>query len=342
VPFDPTALVALGQDLEAWHRHQNRMLLGIALPRAELLLQNLARLPLVQRLSLAGSIRRGAALVGDINLVLATADPPQVIRLCNQQPEVRQVLTSTPTTTVVLTSEGLRVSLVAVLPQHFAGALLHYTGSAAHLAALRRIAQRYGLRLTEHGLVQLEGSHPVPAAEEQDIYQQLKLPYIPPELREDRGEIELAEAGRPLPTLVTPAEIQGDLHIHSDWGTGAHGLEDIARAAQRLGYGYVAICDYTHATDTARGLSPERLVEQIAAIRQLNTRLPATFRLLAGAEVEISGTGYCHGRHPHRPERTAPEDHQTALPRYGTPAGAYSGPSHGTHARPGGSAQYRF
>jgi DNA polymerase (family 10) len=291
VPFDAPTLVALGKDLEAWQREQNRLLLGKALPRAELLIQNLARLPLVQRLSLAGSIRRGAALVGDINIVMASTDPPHLIHTCNRQPEVRQVLENGPTSTVVITSEGLRVSLVAVMPQHFAGALLHYTGSAAHLTALRRIARQRGLRLTEQGLTRLEGDHPVAVAEEHDIYQYLGLPYMPPELREDRGEIEVAEAGRPLPTLVTLEGVLGDLHVHSDWGTGTHSLEDIAQAAQRLGYRYVAICDYTYSSDTGRGLSPERLAEQIAAIRRLNTEFPETFRLLAGAEVEISPDG---------------------------------------------------
>jgi DNA polymerase (family 10) len=291
LPFDAPTLVALGQDLNAWQRDHNRMLLGVALPRAELLLQNLSQRPLVQRLSLAGSIRRGVALVGDINIVMASPDPPHLIRTCNQQPEVRQVLESSPTSTVILTSEGLRVSLVAVLAPHFAGALLHYTGSAAHLAALRRIAQRYALRLTEHGLVQLQGGHPVPTYEEEEIYQHLHLPFIAPELREDRGEIDLAEASRPLPDLITMADIQGDLHVHSDWGNGTHSLEDIAQAAQRMGYRYVAICDYTYSADTGHGLSPKRLLEQIAAIRRLNTEFPESFRLLAGAEVEISPQG---------------------------------------------------
>lgn len=291
LPLDAATLVALGKDLDAWQRHQNRMLLGIAWPRAEVLVQNLARLPLVAHLSLAGSIRRGAALVGDINIVMASTDPPRLIHLCNQQPEVRQVLESAPTSTVLLTSEGLRVALVTVLPSQFASALLYYTGSAAHLAALRRIAQQRGLRLTAYGLTRLEGSYPLAIADEHDIYRQLGLPFIAPELREDRGEIDVAEVGRPLPGLVSLEDVRGDLHVYSDWGHGAHGLDDIARAAQRMGYQYVAICDYVASTETGRGLSAATLQRQIAAIRQLNTTLPGTFRLLAGAEVEISPDG---------------------------------------------------
>ena len=291
LPFDAPTLAALGQELNAWQRQQNRMLLGVALPRAELLVQNLTRQPMVERLSIAGSIRRGVDMVGDINIVMASSHPPQLIHVCNQQPEVRQVIESGPTSTVLVTSEGLRVSLVAVLPSQFAGALLHYTGSAAHLAALRRIAQRRGLRLTEYGLTRLEGGATLAVGEEHEIYQHLGLPYMAPELREDCGEIDVAEAGRPLPELVTPEDIRGDLHVHSDWGNGSHSLEDIAQAAQRMGYQYVTICDYTYTAETGRGLSPDMLVKQVAAIRRLNAQLPATFRLLAGAEVEITPDG---------------------------------------------------
>jgi DNA polymerase (family 10) len=291
LPLDAPTLAALGKDLDAWQRLQNRMLLGMILPRAELLGQNLTRLPLVERLSIAGSIRRGVDMVGDINIVMASPDPPRLIHTCNQQPEVRQVVESGPSSTTVVTSEGLRLSLVAILPPQFASALLHYTGSAAHLAALRRVAERRGLRLTEHGLVRLEDGTLITVAEEQEIYQHLGLPYVAPELREDRGEIEVAEAGRPLPTLVTLEDVLGDLHVHSDWGNGAHSLEDIARAAQRLDYRYVAICDYTYSAETGRGLSPDTLVKQVATIRRLNAELPETFRLLAGAEVEISPNG---------------------------------------------------
>jgi DNA polymerase (family 10) len=290
LPFDASTLAALGKDLVAWQRHHNRLLLGVALPRAEILVQNLARLPIVERLSLAGSIRRGLATVGDINIVVASPDPPRLIHTCNQQPEIRQVIESGPSLTVVVTSEGLRLSLVAVLPSQFASALLHYTGSTAHLAALRQMAQRYGLRLTEHGLIRLDDSSQMAIAEEHEIYQHLGLPYMAPELREDRGEIEAAEAGR-LPALVTLEDVLGDLHVHSDWDNGAHRLEDIAEAAQRLGYQYVAICDYTYSAETGRGLSAAQLVQQITAIRRLNAGLPGTFRLLAGAEVEISPDG---------------------------------------------------
>ncbi len=290
LPFDGSHMAAVGKDIVAWQRRQNRMLLGLALPRAELLVQNLARIPLIERISIAGSLRRGSDMVGDINIIMATSDPAQLMRMCTQQPEVRQVLEATPSSSVVITSEGLRVALVAVQPAHYPTALLHYTGSAAHTTALRRLAQQRGVLLTEHSLVRLEDGSLYTLAEEEDIYGHLGLPYIAPELRQDTGEIEAAQMGM-LPTLVTMDDVLGDLHLHSDWGNGAHSLEEIARAAQNMGYQYVAICDYTQVPETGRGLSAATLAKQIETIRRLNAELPASFRLLAGAEVEISDDG---------------------------------------------------
>src|SRR5215510_8458455 len=258
LPFDTPTLAALGQAIAAWEREQHRMLLGVALPRADILCARLAGLPLVEQVSLAGSLRRGAAMVGDINIVMASPDPPRLMHLCNQQPEILQVLETGPTSTVVVTSEGLRVSLVAVLPPQFASALHYYTGSPAHLTALRRLAHRQGLDLTQYGVIQRERGQYLTIDTEEDIYTHLGLPWIAPELREDSGEIEVAEAGR-LPALVTLEDICGDLHVQSAWGNGAHSLEAIAQMGQRLGYQYVAICDYASAAAADRGLTPAKL-----------------------------------------------------------------------------------
>jgi len=290
LPFEASTIETLGKEIATWEREQYRMLLGVALPRADILIERLTHLPLVEQVSLAGSLRRGAAMVGDINIVIASSDPPRLMHLCNQQPEIRQVLETGPTSTVVVTSEGLRVSLVAVLPGQFASALHYYTGSTAHLAALRRMARRRGLDLTQYGVMQLNSSQYLTVATEEEVYDLLGLPSIAPELREDSGEIEVAEAGG-LPALVTLEDIRGDLHVQSDWGNGAHSLEDIAQMGQRLRYQYVAICDYASAAAADRGLAPANLATQVAAIRRLNATLPETFRLLAGIELEISPDG---------------------------------------------------
>jgi DNA polymerase (family 10) len=290
LPVDNATQAALAEEVKAWQRQQHRLLLGLALPRAETFVNKLVALPLVDRIDLAGSLRRGKEMVADINIVMASSNPTRLIHHCNQQPEVQEIIATEPTTTRLATSEGHHLSLVAVLPQHFAAALLYHTGTASHVAALRRIAQQRGLHLTEHGLSHIEGGHPIPTAEEHHIYRQLGLPYIDAELREDDGEIEAAETGY-LPQLVTMGDIQGDLHVHSDWGAGVHSLEDIARAGQQMGYRYVAICDYVSNAPAGHNLTPQILGKQIEAIRQLNTTLPSSFRLLAGAEVEITDNG---------------------------------------------------
>ena len=290
LPFDPPTLVALERDLGAWEREQHRMLLGVAWPRVQILLQNLARLTLVEQVSVAGSLRRGLAMVADINIVMASSNPPQLIHLCNQQPEVRQIIDTSHTSTQLITSEGLYLALVAVLPTHFASALLHYTGSAAHRNALQRLAQRYGWRLTEHGFINLSNGQPLTVPDEADIYHHCNCRILPPNCGKIRARLKQRRRTA-CHTLVTLEDIRGDLHVHSAWGDGAHSLEDIAHAGQRLGYQYVAICDYAYAAATGRGLTPDVLRQQIEAIRQLNATLPETFRLLAGIEVEIAPNG---------------------------------------------------
>ncbi len=300
LPFDADILEALSHDLNNWERDQRRMLLGMALPRAELLVQNLQRISLVERINIAGSLRRGVDLVGDLNIVMATPSPDQLIETCTRQPEVRQVLFTQSSTSafaddavasaVIITSEGLRVSLAAVLPSQFDLALLHFTGSKAHISALSRLAQQRGLHLTATRFTRFRDHAEVPADNEAVIYNHIGLPWIAPELRENAGEIEAAMTGT-LPVVVDDDEVLGDLHIHSNWGNGAHGLEDIATAAQRLGYQYAAICDYTYSPATGQGLTPEELRKQIVAIRHLNALLPPTFRLLASAEVEVTADG---------------------------------------------------
>ncbi len=279
-PLDAATLAALGRDLAAWERHENRMLLGIARPRAETLAQNLAKLPSVQRIEIAGSIRRGMALVGDINIVMGSEDPEGLIRYCRGQPEVTQILDSEATSTVMLISEGLRVSLVAVPPARFAGALLLGTGSGAHADALQQRAELHGWRLTEHAVAEGEAT----------LYELLGLSFVAPELREARGEIEAAEADN-LPRLVSQQDVLGDFRVGSHWGDGANGLDQIAHAARKMGYQYVAVCDAAYSAATGRGLSPEELEQQIASIELMNAALPDDFRLLAGVEVDISPDG---------------------------------------------------
>ena len=282
--LEPATLAVLGSDLAAWERDENRMLLGTALPRARSLSDSLARLPAVQRIEITGSIRRGTPLVGDINITMGSNEPESLIRYCRGQPEVSQVLDSTPTSTVMLISEGLRVSLAAARPEQFAAASLLHTGSGSHATAVQQRAQRHGWNLSED----------TAAEQEADLYELLGLPCIAPELREGRGEIEAAEAGN-LPHLVSQQDLLGDFHVGSHWGDGANGLDAIAQAGRRMGYQYVTVCDAAYSPATGRGLSADDLEQQIASIEMTNAASPDDFRLLAGVEVDLSPDGEPQG-----------------------------------------------
>ena len=283
-PLEPATLVVLGGDLAAWERDENRMLLGAALPRAQSLSDSLARLPTVQQIEITGSIRRGTPRVGDINITMGSNDPEGLIRYCRRQPEVSQVLDSTPTSAVMLISEGLRVSLAAVRPEQFAAALLLRTGSGSHVAALQQRAQRHGWNLSEDTV----------AEQETDLYELLGLPFIAPELRDGRGEIEAAETGS-LPRLVSQQDLLGDFRVGSHWGDGANDLDAIAQAGRRMGYQYAAVCDAAYSPATGRGLSADDLEQQIASIELTNVASPDDFRLLAGVEVDLSPDGEPQG-----------------------------------------------
>ena len=279
-PLDAATLAALGNDLAVRERDRNRMPLGTALPRAEALADNLARLPAVERIAIGGSIRRGAPLVGDINIVMGSGDAEGLLEHCRSQPEVTRILDSGPASTTLRISEGINVSLAAVQPEQFAAALLLRTGCAGHVGALRERAERQGWRL----------SGDAAADHETDLYTLLGLPFIAPELREGRGEIAAAEAGD-LPRLVSQPDLLGDFRVASHWGDGANGLDQIAQAARKMGYQYVAVCDTAYSPATGRGLSADELEQQIASIELVNAALPDDFRLLAGVEVDLSPNG---------------------------------------------------
>lgn len=279
-PLDAATLAVLGSDLAAWERDQNRVPLGIARPRAEALADKLAGLPAVQRIAISGDVRRGAPLVGGIDIVMGSEEPEGVMGYCRDQPEVTSILEDGPTAATMRISEGLIVSLSAVRPPQFAAALLLRTGSGAHVTALQQRASQHGWHLGED----------TTAEQEADLYTLLGLPFIAPDLREGRGEIEAAAAGS-LPCLVSQEDVLGDFRVGSHWGDGANSLDEIAETARRLGYHYVAVCDAFYSPATGRGLNADDLEQQIASVELVNAALPDDFRLLAGTEVDLSPDG---------------------------------------------------
>jgi DNA polymerase (family 10) len=205
-------------------------------------------------------------------------------------PGVERVLARGLTKTSVVLSAGIQVDLRVVEDTQFGAALQYFTGSKEHNIALRRLAIARNWRLNEYGLVDLSTGRQIAGEDEEGVYQALGLPWIEPELRENRGEIEAARAGR-LPDLVGYDEIRGDLHVHTTWSEGAHSIEEMAEAARALGYEYIAICDHAEALRIARGLSPERLAEQVREIERINRESESGFNVLAGIECNIGPDG---------------------------------------------------
>ncbi|MBI4004499.1 MAG: DNA polymerase/3'-5' exonuclease PolX [Candidatus Omnitrophica bacterium] len=272
------------------HRGRSRMHLGIALPLAQELLAFLKTIPGVSRVSTAGSLRRMRETIGDLDLLAASKHPSRVTSAFAKAPFCARVLAAGQTKSSILTSEGLQVDLRVVEPDSFGAALQYFTGSKEHNVRLRELASRQGLKINEYGVFRIRGGRRLGGREEADIYRAVGLPWIPPELREDVGEIDAAKAGR-LPSLVEAEDLRGDFHIHTTWSDGSDSLEAMAKAGMSRGYRYLAICDHSQSLKVAHGMSVARLRQQMKNIQALNERFPASFRLLMGAEVDILNEG---------------------------------------------------
>ena len=277
-----------------------------ALPIAESLVERLRALKAVKQAEIAGSLRRRRETIGDVDLVCSlkhNARGTEVAEAFVKFPEVQKVLGSGNAKASVITAGGLQVDLRIIPPDRFGAALMYFTGSKEHNVKVRGRALDRGLTLNDWGLFkqdewektkrtpgEMPPLAPVAAATEAEIYKKLDLPYIEPELREDRGEIEAAEKGK-LPKLIELADIRGDLHSHTTASDGVDTLERMAVAAMERGYQFLAITDHSKSQAIANGLSPERLVKHAAAVRKLNDRLRGKLRLLAGSEVDILSDG---------------------------------------------------
>jgi len=275
--------------IEMVKRGTERSPLGKVLPVAHDIFKYLERAAPVKKLIIAGSIRRYKDTIKDIDILATSDDPKAVMNIFIHMPHVKNVIMKGPTKSSVLIQEGIQVDLRVVEEESFGAALAYFTGSKAHNIRLREMAVKKGLKINEYGIFREKDDKKMGGEKEEDIYKILGLPYIPPELREDSGEIEGALEGR-LPRLVEIGDIRGDLHVHSRWSDGSHDFEELADAAKKRGYEYIAITDHSQGLGIARGLTSERLMEQKKEIHAINKRLKA-FQLLAGIEVDIKSDG---------------------------------------------------
>jgi len=267
-----------------------RFKLAVAGEYARSLVAHLEKTRGVQSVVVAGSYRRMKETVGDLD-ILVTAESDRAAQAAMQRfvayGEVKKVLARGETRASVVLASGLQVDL-RVVPRESAGAALHYfTGSKAHNIALRRMAQAKKLKVNEYGV--FRGERRIAGETEESVYEVFGLPWIPPELREDQGEIEAARQ-RALPTLVSLEDLKGDLHAHTKATDGRNSLEDMAKAAQARGFAYLAITEHSRRVTVAHGLDPQRLARQVAAIEELNARLKGV-TLLKGIEVDILEDG---------------------------------------------------
>ncbi|MEW6034047.1 MAG: DNA polymerase/3'-5' exonuclease PolX [Chloroflexota bacterium] len=275
--------------LQALRRKDRRIPIGEALPLVDEILETLRRIPGVRNLTPAGSLRRFRETIGDID-VMGTADNPEAVtRAFTALPLVKQVLAQGPTKASVIVGGGLQVDLRLVEHDSFGSLLQYFTGSKQHNITLRERCHRQGLKLSEYGITDISTGVLEKFATEEQFYRRLGLQYIPPEIREDQGEIERA-AAETLPRLVEQGDIKGDFHVHSDWSDGHESIEDLALAARDMGYEYIVITDHSAGRGVAHGLSPERLLQQLEEIAGLNRRLSG-FRVFSGVEVDIRADG---------------------------------------------------
>ncbi len=277
------------QQIQALRRKHQRIPIGEALPLVEEILGSLRPISGVRNLTYAGSLRRFRETLGDIDLMGTADNPKEVIDTFVSLPQTGQVLAQGSTKASAIASGGLQVDLRMVEHDSFGSLLQYFTGSKQHNISLREKGRRQGLKLSEYGITTVDTDKLEKFAVEEDFYHRLGLQYIPPELREAQGEVERAEQGT-LPRLVELGDIKGDLHMHSDWSDGQNSLEEMALAAKKLGYQYIAITDHSVGLGIAHGLDTERLRRQISEIKALNERLDG-IRVFSGIEVDIRADG---------------------------------------------------
>ncbi|MCL6466103.1 MAG: DNA polymerase/3'-5' exonuclease PolX [candidate division WOR-3 bacterium] len=267
-----------------------RMYLNEAYELAEAIVSHIKRANVAEQVTFAGSLRRGKETIGDIDILASGKNPTAIINRFIEYPEKQQVISAgdTKASILVKTNGGLRqVDLRVVREDEFGAALQYFTGSKDHNVALRTLAQKQGLKISEYGV--FRGKEKIAGRKEREVYRALGLPYIEPELREDRGEIEAAKAGR-LPRLVQLSDIKSDLHIHTDASDGLSSLEDIVTAAQKRGYTHIAIAEHSVSAGYAGGLTEDELLRRCETIDRLNEKLTG-FRVLKAAEVDITPEG---------------------------------------------------
>ncbi len=291
--FGPKKVENILRGMELWRSAQERIPLPEAFPMAEDVVEHLREEKSLLNVSVAGSLRRMKETIGDID-ILVSAERENWRRIHEhfvRYPEVVKVLAKGETKSSIVLKSGRQVDLRTVEPLNWGAALQYFTGSKEHNIRIRDIAKEKGLKVNEYGVFRADTGERLGGRTEEEVYELVGMEWIPPELRENWGEIELA-IERKLPELVTFGEIKGDFHVHTDWSDGINSLEEVVESAYRLGYRYVVIGDHSQSARVANGLTPERYRKQWKKIEELNRIYnPKGFYILRGCEVDILPDG---------------------------------------------------
>jgi len=285
-------------------RSKGRFLLGDILPEAREIEQKLKSLKEIDKISVAGSVRRRKETIGDIDFLVITKNPAKVMDFFVSLPGIIKVWGKGSTKSSVRVKQGFDVDLRVVPEKSYGSALQYFTGSKEHNIATRKIAMDKGLKLSEYGLFTLpnfskknlggfRGKKMIAGKTEEGIYQKLGMEWMPPEMRENQGEIEAALASK-LPKIIDYDDIRGDLHCHSKWDGGANPISEMAKAAQEMGYEYLGISDHTKFLRIEHGLNEKQLSRQRKEIDKINLQLTTNnlqLRILQGAETNILADG---------------------------------------------------
>ena len=272
------------ESIEFARRKQERFILGYILPEANKIVENLK--PYVSKISLAGSIRRRKETIGDMDILAISSNPDMAMEMFVKMESVDKVLARGITKSSVRLNSGIQVDLRIVEEKSFGSALQYFTGSKEHNIELRKIAIKKGYKLNEYGL--FKGGKQIAGEDEESVYNSLGLQWIPPELRENRGEIEAAMNGN-LPRIVEYNDVKGDLHTHTKWSDGANTIEEIIKEAINLGYEFVAITDHAGNLKIAGGMDEEEIKKQAKEIEKLREKY--SIHILHGVEANITKEG---------------------------------------------------
>ncbi|MFC1566630.1 DNA polymerase/3'-5' exonuclease PolX [bacterium] len=265
------------------------MNLQTALFTAEQIINNLKKLQSIKNISYAGSLRRGKESIRDIDILVSSKKAEETMDAFTSMPIVKQVTAHGQTKSSIITNTNIQVDLRVIDDSSWGAALVYFTGSKQHNIELRRIAMKKNQKINEYGLFDEKSNKMLAGKNENEVYKTLGLQYIPPELREDQGEIQLSRENK-IPKLVELSDVKGDLHVHSNYSDGYNSIEDIAKKAISKGYEYAAIVDHSQTLKIANGLSESKVMQKLEEIKQVNMKYK-NIKILAGAEVDVTNDG---------------------------------------------------